>query len=263
MTSGANNPNVFARLPLAAEKANSVEAGLKANLWNNRATFNAAIFQTKFRDYQTSATERFSDGSQASVLYSIPSLQTRGFEVDGTVLATRALLVNASMAFTRATVTNWTQGPCYSRATDCTVPNVLVPGAFLRDASGGAMPNAPKWKISMGGEYSIPLGFAPYTAAINLQLRSQSAVQGAISQDPGLLRPGYGIVDLGASFRESKGKYKLSVGIKNLFDKHYASGNAGFFLNFKQTSGPDIQSFGWQPARDAFRYFTARLDVAF
>jgi iron complex outermembrane receptor protein len=53
------------------------------------------------------------------------------------------------------------------------------------------------------------------------------------------------------------------VGVKNLFDKHYAAGNVGSFLNFKQTSGPDIKSYGWQPARDAFRYFTARLDLVF
>ena len=261
MTSGANNPNVFARLPLAAEKANSVEAGFKANLWDNRATLNAAVFQTRFRDYQTSATERFSDGSQASVLYSIPALQTRGFEADGTVLLARALLANASVAFTRATIRDWNQGPCYSGATDCTVPNRLVPGAFLRDASGGGMPNAPKWKLSTGAEYTLPL--AAYRAAVNLQMRAQSRVQGAISQDPSLNRPGYGIVDLGASLSDSKGKYKLSFGIKNLFDKHYASGNVGSFLSFKTTSGPSISSLGWQPARDAFRYATIRLDMTF
>jgi outer membrane receptor protein involved in Fe transport len=263
MTSGANNINVFKRLPLAAEKATSFEAGFKANLWNNRATFNAAVFKTKFKDYQTSATERFSDGSSASVLYSIPSVQTRGFEADATVLAARSLLVNASVAYTRATILEWDQGPCYSGATDCTVPNRLVPNAFLRDASGGNMPNAPKWKLSMGGEYSMPLGSLPYTAAVNMQVRTQSRVQGAISQDPSLNRPGYGLLDLGASLSESKGKYKLSVGDKNLFDKHYAAGNVGSFLNFKQTSGPDIKSYGWQPARDAFRYFTARLDLVF
>jgi outer membrane receptor protein involved in Fe transport len=263
MTSGANNINVFKRLPLAAEKATSFEAGFKANLWNNRATFNAAVFKTKFKDYQTSATERFSDGSSASVLYSIPSVQTRGFEADATVLAARSLLVNASVAYTRATILEWDQGPCYSGATDCTVPNRLVPNAFLRDASGGNMPNAPKWKLSMGGEYSMPLGSLPYTAAVNMQVRTQSRVQGAISQDPSLNRPGYGLLDLGASLSESKGKYKLSVGVKNLFDKHYAAGNVGSFLNFKQTSGPDIKSYGWQPARDAFRYFTARLDLVF
>lgn len=263
MTSGANNINVFKRLPLAAEKATSFEAGFKANLWNNRATFNAAVFKTKFKDYQTSATERFSDGSSASVLYSIPSVQTRGFEADATVLAARSLLVNASVAYTRATILEWDQGPCYSGATDCTVPNRLVPNAFLRDASGGNMPNAPKWKLSMGGEYSMPLGSLPYTAAVNMQVRTQSRVQGAISQDPSLNRPGYGLLDLGASLSESKGKYKLSVGVKNLFDKHYAAGNVGSFLNFKQISGPDIKSYGWQPARDAFRYFTARLDLVF
>jgi iron complex outermembrane receptor protein len=263
MTSGANNVNVFAHLPLASEKATSFEMGFKANLWNNRATLNAAVFQTRFRDYQTSATERFSDGSQASVLYSIPELQTRGFEVDGTALLTRALLVKASMAYTRATILDWNQGPCYSGAKDCTVPNVLVPGAFVRDASGGSMPNSAKWKMSMGGEYTKPLGSLPYVAAINMQMRAQTRVVGAISQDPSLNRPGYGIFDLGASVSDNKGKYKLSVGIKNLFDHHYASGNIGSFLNFKQTSGPDIKSYGWQPARDAFRYATIRLDMVF
>lgn len=264
MTSGANNVNVFAHLPLAAEKANSFEAGFKANLWNNRATLNMAAYQTRFRNYQTSATERFSDGSQASVLYSIPALQTRGFEADGTVLLARSLLMNASVAFTRATIRDWNQGPCYSGATDCTVPNILVPGSFVRDASGGNMPNSPKWKLSAGGEYTLPaMGFMPYVAAVNLQARTQSRVTGAISQDPSLNRPGYGIVDLGASLSERKGKYKLSFGIKNLFDKHYASGNVGSFLNFKQTTGADIKSYGWQPARDAFRYTTIRLDMVF
>lgn len=265
MTSGANNVNVFAHLPLAPEKSTSFEAGFKANLWNNRATLNAAVFSSRFRDYQTSATERFTDGSQASVLYSIPSLQTRGFEADATVLATRALLLNASMAYTRATVRDWRQGPCYSGATDCNIPNELVPGAFLRDASNGMMPNSPKWKMSMGGEYTLPqASWLPLVAAINAQWRTQSGVQGAISQDPSLLRPGYGIFDLGASFKDAKGKYKLSVGIKNLFDKHYAVGNVGSFLNFKRAGGgPDIRSYGWQPARDAFRYTTVRLDVTF
>jgi iron complex outermembrane receptor protein len=51
--------------------------------------------------------------------------------------------------------------------------------------------------------------------------------------------------------------------VKNLFDKHYASGGVGTFLNFKQTKGSDIKSYGWKPARDAFRYTTIRLDVLF
>ena len=263
MTSGANNVNVFKRLPLAPEEATSFEAGYKANLWNNRATLNLAVFKTSFRDYQTSATERFSDGSQASVLYSIPKLQTQGLEADATALVTRALLLTANLAYTRATVVDWKQGPCYSGAQDCTVPNELVPGAFLRDASGGMMPNAPKWKMNLGGEYTLPFTAIPYRLAINGNVRAQAKVQGAISQDPSLMRPGHGIVDLGASIADNGGKYKFSVGVKNLFDHHYAVGNVGSFLNFKQVSGPDIRSYGWQPARDAFRYYTARLDVNF
>jgi len=263
MTSGANNVNVFKRLPLASEEATSFEAGFKANLWNNRATLNMAVFKTKFRDYQTSATERFTDGSQASVLYSIPSLETKGFEADATALITRDLLLTASLAFTRATVLDWTQGPCYSGAKDCNVPNELVPGSFLRDASGGTMPNSPKWKMNLGGEYTLPLKAIPYKTAINANWRAQTDVLGAISQDPGQYRPGHGIVDLGASIASRDSKYKFSVGVKNVFDHHYAVGNTGSFLNFKLTSGPDIKSYAWQPARDAFRYYTARLDMSF
>ncbi|TWI61201.1 iron complex outermembrane receptor protein [Pseudoduganella lurida] len=263
MTSGANNVNVFKRLPLAPEKATSFEAGFKANLWNNRATLNLAVFKSTFRDYQTSATERFTDGSQASVLYSIPSLQTKGFEADASALLTRELLLTANLAYTRATVVDWKQGPCYSGATDCTVPNELVPGSFLRDASGGMMPNAPKWKMNLGGEYTLPFRAIPYKTAINANLRAQSQVQGAISQDPSLLRPGHAIVDLGASLASRDSRYKLAVGVKNLFDHHYAVGNVGSFLNFQPTTGPAIRSYGWQPARDAFRYYTARLDVNF
>jgi iron complex outermembrane receptor protein len=263
MTSGANNVNVFKRLPLAPEEATSFEAGFKANMWNNRATLNMAVFKTRFRDYQTSATERFTDGSQASVLYSIPSLQTQGFEADASALLTRELLLTANLAFTRATVKSWRQGPCYSGATDCDVPNELVPGSFLRDASGGMMPNAPKWKMNLGGEYTLPLRAIPFRTAINANVRAQSKVQGAISQDPSLMRPGHAIVDLGASLASGNGKYKFSVGVKNLFDHHYAVGNVGSFLNFQPTTGPAIRSYGWQPARDAFRYYTARLDVNF
>jgi outer membrane receptor protein involved in Fe transport len=125
------------------------------------------------------------------------------------------------------------------------------------------MPNAPKWKLSMGADYRVPQGWLPFKTSFNVQWRTQSRVQGAISQDPSLNRPGYGIVDLGASMSDDKGKYKLSIGIKNVADHHYASGNVGSFLNFKRTSGPDIKSLGWQPARDAFRYATIRLDAAF
>jgi len=263
MTSGANNINVFKRLPLAAEKATSYEAGFKANLWNNRATLNTAYFHSTYRDFQTSSTERFSDGSSASVLYSIPAIQTRGFEADGSVLLTRGLLLTGSVAYTRATIQDWKQAPCFTGATDCTIPNVLVPGALLRDGVGGIMPNAAKWKGSLGAEYRHPLDDLPYTVAFNLQMRSQSWVVGNISQDPTLNRPGYGVVDLAASISENKGTYKLSFGVKNLFDRHYAAGGVGGFLTFRPTTGTNITSTGWYPARDAFRYFSVRLDLAF
>jgi iron complex outermembrane recepter protein len=268
MTSGANNRNIFNFLPLAAETAESVELGLKANLLNNRATVNVALFNTDFKNYQASSTQTFSDGTSASVLFGIGGVRTRGGEIDFRALVTRGLKLFVSYAYTEARVTDWQYGACYTGRTDCTTtpPNPANPTASYVNGAGFVMPNAPRHKGTLGAEYSGLLGSlkSTYFAQVN----SQSSVHGNISQDPVQVRPGVTLVDAGFSLADSKDKYKIGFGVKNLFDKQYSTGGQGgvvgtLFAPTGAASSANIVQRGWKPARDAFRFYSVRFDVSF
>jgi iron complex outermembrane recepter protein len=268
MTSGANNRNVFNFLPLAAETAESVELGLKANLLNNRATVNIALFDTDFKNYQASSTQTFSDGTSASVLFGIGGVRTRGGEIDLRVLVTRGLKLSASYAYTEARVTNWQYGACFGGRTDCTnsPPNPANPTTTYVNGAGFVMPNAPRHKGTIGAEYAGLLG--SFKSNYFAQIRSQSAVHGNINQDPVQVRPGVSVVDVGFSLAESKDKFKIGFGVKNLFDKQYSTGGQGgvvgtLFAPTGAASSANIVQRGWKPARDAFRFYTIRFDMSF
>ncbi len=268
MTSGANNRNVFNFLPLAAETAESVELGWKANLLNNRATVNVALFNTDFKNYQASSTQTFSDGTSASVLFGIGGIRTRGGEVDFRALVTKGLKLSASYAYTEARVTEWQYGACFSGRTDCTTspPNPANPTSSYVNGAGFVMPNAPRHKGTFGAEYVGRLG--SLKSSYFAQVRSQSQVHGNINQDPVQLRPGVTLFDAGFSLASSNDEYKIGVGVKNLFDKQYSTGGQGgvvgtLFAPTGAASSANILQRGWKPARDAFRYYTVRFDMSF
>lgn len=267
LTSGANNKNVFNFLPLAAETAKSVELGLKANLMNNRATLNVALFNTDFKDYQTSSTQTFSDGSSASVLSSINAVRTRGMEIDLKALVTNELSVTANYAYTEAKVTDWTYGLCYSGRVGCTntPPNPASPTVLYVNGAGFDMPNSPRHKGAIGAEYISRLG--QLKASYFAQIRSQSSVMGNINQDPTHFRPGIEVVDAGFSLATPKNGYKIAFGVKNLFDKQYSTGGQGSIVTLQTPTGAspstNVVNRAWKPARDAFRYYTVRFDATF
>ena len=267
MTSGANNANIFKFLPLAAETAKNVEVGFKANLFENRATLNVAAFQTKFKNFQASSTQTFSDGSSASVLFGIGGIQTQGAEMDFRALITKELSLSASYAYTESTVTEWPFGACYSGRTDCTKvpPNPANPTAAYVNGSGFVMPNAPRHNGTLGLDYRTRVG--AIKTGYFAQARSQSGVKGNIDQNPVSDRPGITVVDAGFSLGTADDRYKLSAGVKNLFDKQYSTGGQGgvvgtLFTPTGAASSTNIVQTGWKPARDAFRYYTVRFDVA-
>lgn len=271
MTSGANNANVFTYMPLAAETAKGYELGFKSNLWNNRATFSAAVFQTTFDNYQASSTQTFADGSSASVLFGIKQVRTRGAEFDFRALVTKDLTVNASYAYTEAGVTDWPYAACYSTSLT-TQPNCNQLGDPLRptvrsvtNGAGFVMPNAPRHKGAIGAQYNSQLG--GFKTSYNIQARSQSDVQGNINQNPALARPGFTVIDVGASLATANNAYKFSFGVKNLFDQQYATGGGGNIVTLTPPTGASssssVANTGWKPARDAFRYFWVRFDANF
>jgi iron complex outermembrane receptor protein len=264
ITSGLT-PAQAALNPVDAETSRNLEVGFKANLLNNRATVSVAVFDEKFRNYQQNSWQPIPGNTAGTtVLDSIGGVQSRGLEIDANVLATPVLLLNGSFAYTRATISDWKVGPCYSLPSgapnaSCIIGNPLSGGTNTQDLSGAQMPNAPKIKFNVGGQYDIKLAERPFDGFVTFNYRYQSDVLFNINQDPTSAQSGYGIANLGFGVRERKDKYKLTFFVNNLFDKHYSVNN------MMSTSGwgPGVVTTVWQPARDAFRYGGVRLDAKF
>ena len=276
--------------PVQSETSRTTEIGIKANLLQNRMTVSAALFETRFFDYQQSST--FSLPGSSIILTqisSVPEVATRGVEIDVNTLVTRDLVINAAVAYTEAEVRDWTNGLCYNDATNV----AATPGGFLaangslagRNAGcfpitpgsrtgvtnleGARMQSSPKVKVAINGQYDWRLPSQSFDLFFNGNVKYQSDMITTISQDPSFYVPSFSITDLGFGIRDKQNRFKLSFLVNNVFDKHYATtGFAGGPTFRGATSAPasTVANVGvgtWVPARDAFRYVSARLDVKF
>lgn len=276
LTSSFNDFN-FANGFVPGEDAKSVEGGLKLSLLDNRMALDLAVFKTDFNGFQQSAGQTDPDGIYRTQLHSIGSVRTSGVEADMNWRVLRDLTLNGSFAYTKAIVTDFPNGPCYNRLNDagtgstqvgsgnCIVNNPLFGKANTADLAGMTMPNAPKYKLNLGGQYDIRTAYS-FDAFITGAYRWQSKINFRIDQDPTSVQGAYGILNLGGGIKDKKGGYKLSFNVNNVFNKSYALnvGNVGW-ANTMWGSKPTalVNTQTWTPARDYKRYFSVRADFAF
>lgn len=276
LTSTFNDAN-FANGYIAGEDATSIEAGTKLSLLDNRMSLDLAVFRTEFKGFQQSAGRTDDDGIYRTQLHSIGNVRTSGLEADLNWRVTRDFSVNGSFAYTKAIVTEFENGPCYNRLNDagtggtqvgsgnCIASNPKFGKANTADLAGKPMPNSPKFKLNLGGQYDIRTSL-PFDAFVTGAYRWQSKINFRIDQDPTSIQSAYGIVNLGAGIKDKKGAYKLSFHVNNVFDKSYAAslGNVGWGSTmWGSTTASPVHVQTWMPARDYQRSFAVRADFTF
>ena len=265
-----------AKPAVPAETAKNYEFGWKSSLLENRAMLNVAIYRTDFKDFQQSSGIFDYDGIYRTSLNSIGALRSQGVEIEGSIKATRQLLLNASFAYTEATIQDFENGPCYNvlNATGTgtvpgpgCAPNPKFNNSNVQNLAGKTLPNAPKIKVNVGGQYDLPLNQS-FDAFITGAYRFQGRTEFALSQDPLQIQGAYGIANLGLGIRDKRDRYKLSLFVNNLFDKRYAAGlNSSLANGTWSTKAPNpvavVNTTEWLPPRDFTRYFGVRLDMNF
>jgi len=272
--------------PVQSETSRTTEIGIKANLFHNRMSVDLTVYDTNFRNYQSTST--FTNPGDPIIynqISSVPRVGTRGIELDTSALLTSNLMVNAALAYTDATVREWKGGPCWNDPANlAAAPSKtlaangslagrnascfpITPGATVgvQDLAGAPLQSAPKRRVVIGGQYDWRLADQSYDLFFTGNYKYQSGMSTIISQDPAFDVKGFTIVDLGLGFRDKKDRYKVSFLVNNVFDKHYAvTGFAGLPTYRGATSAPATTTVStWLPARDAFRYASLRLDVKF
>ena len=262
-----------ANQPVPGEKAKDFEVGMKATLLDNRAALSIDAFNTDFYGFQQSAGQVDDDGVFRTQLHSIGKLQTSGVEAEGSFRVNHSLLLNGNFAFMRAIIAKFPNGPCYNvlNATDTgqqpasvCAPNPTYGTGVFQDLAGKTLPNAPKLKFDLGGQYDLALPSQSFDLFATGDYRWQSATQFSLNQDPGTIQKAYGIFDAGIGMKGKNDAYKLSFFVKNLLDQHYAAGMTNLPRNPNwSTSSVNVSTTQWLPPRDYTRYFGMRLDLTY
>lgn len=271
------NAAVAKTQPVPGEDAKSIEGGLKMSLLDGRMALDLAVFRTNFTGFQQSAGFMDDDGIFRTRLNSIGGLRTQGFEADLNWRVSRDLVLNGAFAYTDATITDFENGPCYSvlNATgtgttpggNCIVANPKFNKSNTADLAGKTLPNAPKYKLNLGGQYDVRLD-GSFNGFVTAAYRFQSKTQFNLNQDPMLEQGGFGILNLGGGIKDKKDGWKLSFMVNNVFNKSYATGLGNNLVNGIWTAkAPNpvayVNTTAWSPARDYRRYFALRADFTF
>ncbi|WP_162627613.1 TonB-dependent receptor [Erythrobacter sp. KY5] len=259
--------------PIEAETSDAFELGLKSSLLNDDLIINLALFHTDFENFQEQAAVLVTDPnnllSAETRLTNVGSVRTRGVEVDAIFTPTDSFFIQAGVAYTDASITEFENASCYFQQTaaEGCVPVTLDDGGTpgdpsddivqnLQDLSGSDLPNAPEWRVTglVRKEFPIAAAFNPF---VQVSGRWQSSLNYSLDGDPRADQSGYAIVNIAVGIEADDGSYSVSVFANNVFDEFYATNIFGdpLFGN----SGVVSQ---YVP-RDFSRYFGARARFSF
>jgi len=238
------NMNANNLVPLQEETSKNWEIGLKNEFFDRRLVLNLAYFDSKFDGFQTN-NFTLVNGTVVSQLTNAGKVGTRGFEVDFTTQPVDGLRISGGYAYTDARIIDFF---CPAGA-----PATCRLGANGLPINGQPLPYAPDHKISLDGEYTLPLGDAlPFEIAINTAYTWQSKQQYDIAQNPFSIQPAYGLWDAGIAAVDKNDRYRLALTVKNINNTYYAT---------SRVFGNPLTAL--QIPRDAQRYVGGNLRLNF
>jgi iron complex outermembrane receptor protein len=128
----------LATRPFAPENVDTYETGLKTELFDHRARVNLAVFYNDYKDLQVSYSDPAYPGN--SVRANAGKAHTYGVELESDIRATERLSLQASAGYLFAVYDK------YKNA-----------GGVGVDADGHRLLNSPRWSLSGGLTYDVPI----------------------------------------------------------------------------------------------------------
>jgi iron complex outermembrane recepter protein len=127
----------------------------------------------------------------------------------------------------------------------------------MANLKGGVPLNAPELKFGVAGTHDFDIGAWGATLASNCSWTEKTLftnLADANNHNSIWLRPDYGVANASIGFTSPDEKYKVTIFVKSLFDKHYAAG-------LRRISGPvgGAGAVAQAIPRDFDRYFGANI----
>lgn len=194
--------------PFAPEKLDTIEMGVKADLFDRLLRMNLSGFYNFYNDMQVVQNITFPNGSNSASITNAGKAKTGGFELELTAAPLEGLSLSGSLAYLYAKYKEYdTQG------LDST--GTLVPISF----AGNRLINAPKWSASFGFNWELPV--ANGTLNTNAQYNYTSSKYSNYTNLPIELIEPLHMVNAGMSWGPDNAGWDIGVYARNLFDEEY------------------------------------------
>ena len=217
-------------LSVEEEELYSIEAGLRTQFLNGRATFNATYFYNDYTNLQISATT----GGGVFTRSNAGEARIQGVELEFGLRPVAGLDIygNASWldaeyrnlsplqagTLTNSNINTGAVGPACTGIT-ATGPSDAFNDEVVECALGLELKNAPEWKGLLGFTYAIPIGAGEVFFGGDAAYEADSFA--LVANPPGsLVEPGLRL-DARAGWRADDDSWKVTLWGKNLTDREY------------------------------------------
>lgn len=228
------------------ESVNHFEAGVKAQFWDRKATFNLSIFRTDIKDFQAQVNNgQF--GVLRGYLANAQKVRTQGVEADFSLRPSARFNIYANTAYTDATYERFVDAPCPPELSGGTtvaagqaagaagVPGALSPANC--DISGQRLPGVSKWSFSYGAEYNVPANLLGKDGEVYLGFDGNYRSNFSSNPSPSAYTwvDGYALNNFRLGFRTDAG-FNIFGWVRNAFDVNYfesltvPGGNTGLIV---------------------------------
>lgn len=182
------------------EQVDNVELGFKSLLMDGRLRLNAALFASRYKDFQSAGWV-----SLRFLVNNAERVHVRGLEFDLQTAVSERLMAGASLSWVDARYDRYTNGSCYF---DRPPDNA---GGTACDLSGHTLPQAPRTRGSVSLTYEQPLRSATLHGRIGGSWSSEYHTNSTL--DPRHVQEAYSLVNAHIGFRFDR--FDVSAWIRN------------------------------------------------
>jgi iron complex outermembrane receptor protein len=242
-------------VPVKKETVDSFEVGLKGSFLDHRLSLNAAVFNTKYKNFQVQTFDP--NATSATFAIGTADAHTRGVELDARAILPAEFRLNAGIAYVDAKYDSYPRANCYGTQT---AAQGCVPAAGGKPAyqslTGQRLNNAPQWKGNIGLEKLVR--FDRFNLTLNGNYTYQTKVIFDPNMNPYASQDAYGILNVGATISDQNDRYSATLFLNNALDEHYLVGATDQTARW----GNKLAITGnW--TRDAERYAGIRLTAKY
>ncbi len=201
--SGGFNSGTLSPYPETQPEAiDAYELGSKLTL-NRRLQLNGALFYYDYYGMQIPLSTQPPQGPVTTIFVNLNHVVSYGAELEAVWQATDSLQFLLSYSYLHATIKN---GCCYTDA--------IQPGLGLQSVVGQTVPESPRNKISLNGNYTFHFNAGDLNLSASYIWKDRTYE--AIFNRPWYLAPSYSQVDLRASFTDRANRYTVIAFAKNV-----------------------------------------------